>query len=798
MISWTWTGLLNSRLIFYLVLVLHLGYIKKEPVKNNKPLHMILTNVCPLTGLRCERTYFLNPYPGSSEKVVEAVDEERYITGYTLNKTNETSLSNQNRLSTYYLKILQLYFKLTEKLEGNLQYTSILNFKAMLLKKLQEVDAKSNTTNMDMEIEVNFRCYDAIGKEININKLAEASDEPQRAKYGMTSLVWDNYLLVVQLKVKNIPASNSLTIVGDMIVSDSFLLSHNTVINLTKKIRYFDFFNLQSTSDSSLQHLKDPYLYQIMGAKVQTSVVNADIYIPLTDKIQHFGVDTSYIDGQLLWYENGLVLDSSKLGTLFVLFNDIVSFKYISEPNTNLIEVKLNESLILKKFAKPLVVLRFKGKAVSDCFYELVKSFENMEKPVEKLSKDSPISTIKNKDDKDEIFVKAARVYSQMKMEYENQLGVYLDDEHRDVLNRETTEGANYTNSFEIILLVGYLNNKKALVNHLIHHTSANSNIELIPIQTDYSDSKNTDSNAYMKNLVGKLASIEASTRRTIACINIPYFINYKEVISGLNSRNYAVNKVVSYINGQLLLKHFFSGHVIEPYLNSAYIDVAIVNVKGLNSADFDYIYKLQNAPTRVKILQTKDERLDNAMMNTLLSKSKHKLITVKPEIDNRGKCYYVDWRIPFDRVYFLNTLQTIFDEHEGIMLKDSVQRKITMQPLNGVESELLLLQQRVHYIKQYYLGGGVLVHSIRGIIKFINEPSSVYHLKVSKGLVELVEIISQLPSTEIEYKDQLLVKTEYPDKTLQSKFGMFIDFSGQLNVETLKTYFANNFIRVS
>lgn len=774
------------------------GYVNQEAIKEGKPLHMVLTNVCPRTGIRCERTYFLSSNSGISEKIEQVHNDEGYVVGYRLDKSTKLDLSNENRLSTYYLKVLQLYFKLVEKLEGNLQYGSVVNFKTMLAKKLAEIDAKSNVPHGDLKIEVNFRSYDSSGNETNLNQKAEEVEEASRPKFSMTAPICNKQLLVVQVSVKNIKSNDGLSNFGEIRVGDSFMLQKNVAVNLTRNVQYFDFFNLHLQDPKSLDKVNETQLSEIMGPRVQPQHHKVQIYIPLTDKIQLFGVDNRYVYSRLGWYERGLQISSVKMGTLLLSFDDIEAYKYIANPDLNLLELKIKEPLIFRKFAKSALIIRFVGKSVSEVFYPLIKALEQVGKPFESIEDDSQLVKDTQKSIGSLRNAKLKKVLDMVHYDYEKELGLFLEEPRAVAVNPETGEPINLAQKLELFLFVGYLSEKTAVIDSIRHHCNGNNEIAFTDLQADDFGDKSTDQQVFLSNTVLKLSKLSIASRRNIVCINVPHYIDYKRLLKDLNEEGYLVHRVVSCVNASLIVNHCFSGHTVEPYLDGSLVDTCIINTKELEQSDFDYVYKLQNSTKIANVIQAKEDRLDAGATKALIGKSTRKRLPQNLSPISKSNLYYVDWRIPFSRSFLEGAIRSIFSRQDSIILRNLGAKAKIESNKNDIHSELLALQERAKYLKQYYAGEGVLVYSLYGIVRFEDDPSRVFQLKAAKGIFELKELATGLSFADEEYKGERVSKVQYGDKQLLGHFGLFVDFSGQANVESLKALLLKNLIEVN
>jgi len=709
-------------------------------------------------------------------------------------RASESSLSNENRLATYYLKVLQLYFKLVDKLEGNLQYSSIVNFKGMLVKKLAETDEKFGVSGNSLRVEVNFRAYDALGNETNINEQIARTEEAARGKFSITGAAADHYLLVVQVRVCDIASNDGASLLGDIVVGDSFMLSAGVAVNLTQRVKYFDSFSFKLSGDSDAGHAS---VQHVLGPQAHGAHFDADVHAPLTDKIQAFGVDSGRTDAQVSWHERGLWLCSAKLGDFIVRFDDVEAVRYVSEPQANLLELRLREPLVLKKYTQPVVVLAFKGKSVSDHFYSLVRAFEAMDKPVEKVS-DESFRAGGSKRVKADQSEKIAQALARMDDANRAQLGDVALTNNAAASNELAMTDAP-SDKLELILTIGYLTSREALLRSLAEHVERQGAKAFAALTTDVFAVKYVDLGAFVADTLSKLNAIDASGRTTVVAVDVPYCVSYVAVAQALIARGFKVHKVVAVLDGKLCVQSAFSGPAVEPYLNDALVDKIIVNVRGLHGDEFDYVYKLQNCVSANKVVQTKDNRVDLRTLSDILAFRSTSKAGVTSAHVFASHCYYVDWRVPLNKAHTQSALQLLFEERDGVLLRGHQARHAAVGlASDDVANELVALQQRVGVIKQYFAGEGVLVHSINGIVRFEDEPSKVYKLTAVKGVLELEELASGLEHTQEEYKDLLLAKPVYADKALQAKFGVFIDFTGNLDAEALKAAFAANFVIVS
>ena len=252
-------------------------YSKEDPLhpsKSPSSIYAVLRKSMKALPLMCSRTIFLTSNSFKNLSISEHLNEEGFVDSYDFSVAADENFIDEYKITAYYFKIVQLYFKLIEKIGSGLTFGSISKFKALLAQKLQEIDSKLSTKNGDKALEpanvdLVISVIDSHGNITDIKALIEKQglSGDSADLFNISQHVSERDFLAVEIIVSKIALSSNTESDYSIRVGDTFFVSRTQLANLTHNVNYFDFFDSRSSLSEPIKKMKDLYASNILGSR---------------------------------------------------------------------------------------------------------------------------------------------------------------------------------------------------------------------------------------------------------------------------------------------------------------------------------------------------------------------------------------------------------------------------------------------------------------------------------------------------------------------------------------------------
>lgn len=139
--------------------------------KDQSALHFTIENVEALSMIRCARTYFLTSNAPKMYLIKPVFNDEGFENSCDIEIVKDSHFADEFKLTTIYLKMLQVYFNFTTSLANNISTNGRDKLKQIIEKKILETNVKmtkSENAIMKERVTVDIKFYTTLGKEFDI------------------------------------------------------------------------------------------------------------------------------------------------------------------------------------------------------------------------------------------------------------------------------------------------------------------------------------------------------------------------------------------------------------------------------------------------------------------------------------------------------------------------------------------------------------------------------------------------------------------------------------------------------
>lgn len=766
--------------------------INTSHVKNQGALHFNVEDNCPLTGLRCSRSYFLTTNNSQNFYPEEIKNDEDCVVGYKLKSNKDNTFSDEFKLSTYYLKMAQLYFKLVEKIKKDMQFRSLKKLKNLLLEKINETDKKmGRKITLKHQIDVKIVFYDNFGNEtdleeyINNLKLSENIKE----NFNITNLLKEKYLFVIKIEIGNIQSYINANNIGNLVIGDSFFIFGDKLINLTRKINYFEFFQTRLEESEKIKKMKDLFAKNLLGERLFDKCENVDLYIPLKDKVKKFGIDNKFTKIHLSWFEKGFKILSEKMGNFLVLEKNIKNISISNDMKNPSIILELNEPMFFKKFAQNFLILRFETFGLTNIFYPYREWLSKNNKKFNVLE-EIPENLIYYNDREDDFIMEDLIDFFKTKYLYFFKKRNY-DDFNFDKYNVLIDKGEDLTkkDGLEILLIVGdYLKKKNLLENF------SNLSYQIKNNLIEYKKEDDFLNKNYEEELIDYLTNLK--TEKKIVLVNLPVKLNFIEIVKKLQNLNFNVKGVCSVLNYESILKNNFSDLILKNYLIRGFVSFCIFYYEENTDDMENNFYKLKKLYPTVNFGLFKKNRITKSFLNEILkynnfvNRKNGILRTLTDSQYEENDYQFLKIGFPLEKKVFENYLKNLFNEKNGIFTLEDYKEK---KKIDEIEKEIEILKKRVYPLRMLDQKKGIVLKSLRGNIRFKEELDKIYYFEISKNNFILKIIKENIKNKKVEIEDEIYYEFE---KDENIRIGILLEKEKNNNFKLSEINFGLNFLK--
>ena len=773
--------------------------------ENQGALHFNIEDFCPISGLRCSRSYFLTANNSQNFYPSEIKNNEDCVIGYNLKSDKDNIFSDEFKLSTYYLKMAQLYFKLIDKIKNGMQFRSLKKFKNLLLEKLEETDKKmGKKIVLKHEIELKIGFYDNFGNETNLDDFITNLNVSENIKenFNITKLLKEKYIFVIKIEIDKIQSYINFENMGKLIIGDTFFLFDDKIINLTRKINYFDFFQTRLENSEKIKKMKDLFAKNLLGERLYKNCENIKLYIPMKKKVKKFGIDNKILKINLSWFEKGFKILCEKFGNFLILEKNIKNILIFNDMKNSCLIFELEEPIFFKKFAQKFFILKFENFSKTNIFYPYKEWLLKNNKKFEILEK-IPENLIFNKKSENEFimenlidYFKTKYIYFFKMRNYDDfhfsKFSVLLNEEKNDkIMKNENLEILGENGKFEILIFVGdYLKKKNILEN--FSNLSYQKKKDLIEYQqNDDFLNKNFEDDFFnfLKNL--KISKNE----KKIILVNLPQKLNYQKIVQKLQNENFVIKGICSVLNYEPILKNNFSDQNLKNFLIRGYISFCIFFYEENNENLENNFYKLKKIYSGTNFGLFKKNRITKNFLEEILNyenfvSKKNQILRNLTNSDFEENDYqFLKIKFPVEKKIFENFLKNLLNEKNGIFTLENYKEK---KKIDDIEKEIEILKKKVFPLRKLDEKKGVIIKSIKGYIRFKEELDKIYFFSFSKNNFILKKKKEKISYKKIILEDEIYYKFEKEEKI---QIGILLEKQKKNNFVITEKNFGKNFL---
>lgn len=341
------------------------------------PVHCVIAKSLQTIPLQSLRTYFLSANTNRVTTVREVTNESGFVCDYQAEVLAEGNFVDEYKVGAYYFKVMALYFKMLSKFESGINLVSLTKFKSLLEQKLTESQAKVIGKDQEgpeaekLEVSVELKVIRQDGSTVGVEELVK-SDPSLEPKTNVSDILARHRLFTFRIYVDGIRMSNSQE-TASIGIADSFLALDKKVVNLTKGVSYFDFFETHPHPFKELEGMKELLATTLLGKRLLSKCPGVRVLIPMGEKLDALGIRFPTFEASVTWFEKGFKIASQKAGTVLILWNEIQSFAFNKHPKQALFKVNLQHPKFFRKFSQSVLIFECSGPAVTDFFYPLQK-----------------------------------------------------------------------------------------------------------------------------------------------------------------------------------------------------------------------------------------------------------------------------------------------------------------------------------------------------------------------------------------------------------------------------------------
>lgn len=761
-------------------------------------LYAVLRKSMKALPLMCSRTIFLTSNSYKNLSISEHVNEDGFVDSYDFSVTSDENFIDEYKITAYYFKMVQLYFKLIEKVGSGLTYGSVNKFKALLAQKIQEIDSKLTTKNADKAcdpaaVDLVISVVDSHGNITDIKTLIEKQGLSGDSidSFNISQYVQEKDFLTVEIVISNIGLSSNVEHDYSMRVGDTFYISGAQVTNLTQNINYFDFYDSRSSLSEPIKRMKDLYASNILGSRKLHNCKELTMKLVMKEKLKNIGIIFPEFPITLTWFEKGLKVLSEKSGAFILSTDEITNAQFIRYKAKPIVVLTLKQPKFFNKFTENILLLECSGLAVTDFFYPFYDHLNSLGIPCENLN---ALSSSLDQS------LKAFDLENWLYSKFEKfRLDNTIIKPSTDLYN--IPEKASQGNEPMITVIVY----EEMCAEKMNHDLAQDAKVSKLP--TDSIDFKSLKSSAIedlKSQITSKITALSTQAKGKLF-IKVPLWANslhFWKALAELTSAK--IEKVVLLLEFDHFARSSFSDKIYQKFIFNMHPSLILFSSSftAVEACD-SFVYSI----SRIFHQELNFSQINYVKGNSLVQKidgcsakessnKMHQRIRAledqslpKPLILADTQAFHVSMRTPVSREAFNGFLDHLFVDRKGyLLIEENPQRMLKKgksYDLQEIEQFIKALKSRVKLWREFREGKSIKIDRISGFIRFDKELDKVFTFDVSINERKVSDLKTPLATSEVESDGLKFIKPVYKEfDALQ--FGMTIYASGVTSQGTL------------
>jgi hypothetical protein len=733
-------------------------------------LYAVFKKAMKAFPLSCSRTIFLTSNSFKNLLLTDILNDEQFLDNYALTVTSDENFIDEYKITAYYFKVVQLYFKLIEKLEAGLSYGSLINFKTLLKQKLQEVDSKLNSKLAQGALkpchaEVKINVIDSHGHSQTITELLEklGLTAEEADKFNISQFVQDKYFLTIEIALEKISLASSLEDNYAMQVGDSFLFTSGKVVNLTQNVNYFDFFDSRSSFSEPIKKMKDLYATKILGNRKLDKNNQFKMKLVMKEKLKNIGIVFPEFQATISWFEKGLKILNEKTGNFILPFEDVLSASFLKYQESPLLVLNLKNTKFFNKFAENVLIFECQGSAVTEFFYPLFDFFKEQEIECQYIASlpDNLAQNVKLFDL--EQWISSRFNHQNSKQWILPKLPVSTIDDRLKrliVLFYDENSSPSFSPDTSLSITSSLFSIRNFEYNWNRHHSWEIFSSEIL-----------------------QFISSQADSLATKTLVRIPLWAHCPSFWKALETSSLEIDSVISLIDYDFFANSNFADQSYKKFIFGLRPNLVVFSCQFASFESCDAFVYLMNVIYEEELTFThQSHSKGNSLLQKIIESSnnnKHTGINLNDRVsiceklfnDHPSHLYtsdqiHIKLRTPIIRSNLDQFYQKVFIENDGLLKIDDQSKNSNFIPidldLQNIEGFIKALKRQVKISNFFKEGKYVRIERIVGRVRLGDELDKVYQIELTNHKKEIKPVVSGIPLEDVEANGEHLKKPLY------------------------------------
>ena len=744
--------------------------------ESNLATHFVIKKKMQSVPFICTRTLFLSANHHKTLSVSEMVNENGFLFDYQATTLSESNFANEYKITAYYFKTMCLYFKMIQKFNKNLLFSSLVKFKsilsqklALVSKKLESKESPLQTETLDIQVNISFLRPN--GTSVKIEDYLSDHSPENLNDFNLSNLLRQNTFFTFEISISKISLNNSPDL-SSFTIADTFLIFDDKVVNLTGNVEYFEFFETHPHPSKEISLMKDLLAKSLFGNRFLAKSTGIRLKILMSEKLEQLGVHFPFFDVTLSWFQKGFKLTSAKCGNFLLLLSEIQKVSFVKYSSKPLIILWLHQPKFFRKFARNVLIFECSGIVITDLFYPLIDHLkENSVESnfIENLPKDIILNipktdyelfrnefTVNYRRDHQfsgKCFPNTSSIISSNLISYKKKITILIIDDHvgHSLINTFTEQVCTEINGGEVYSLEKFDT-----------HESQSRNLSILNYLTSIFKQTNKQitlkipHHFYTKNLLQEISDLES--------------VQVDFVFAILDFEKYE-NSYYCYPPYQQIMQTGFA-NVVFFIAKITFAETCDLRVFGLNKIfDGEIIFSNGNKNNLTKIVQKEIQFAQYFSSEIQKSKRKQHLYENLP-IDFQASCF--SFKNPISPLKLANFIEKTFVLQNGIFNESLFEKsnnlngaKIKPQ-LSEIEQEIKRLRKMVKPIHKLDTQKGVRITQITGYVRLKDDLSKIYFIDFTPNKQTFDIFIDKIILEEKFFEGQKLKIPVYSNFTLE------------------------------